>query len=243
MSFLSLEPLINKTISPHDHLYKVYEKDYTPNDYFLSGLKQLETLDSLLNIYFQKELKYFYSIADFACHYGRMLRCMRVALPNAELYAYDIDRPAVDFCAAQFGCIPVLTDWEPEKFEVSHQHDLVICVSLLTHTDKSFFSSALKLWERMLKPGGILLFTYLGERFLDDWTAGKLDHYGRVDPSVRKQKVDEFYKSGHAFSGYDTGYSYKKQYGIGFISQEAVENEVKMFRQLTQPRRRMDTVR
>lgn len=233
MSFLSLEPLINKTISPHDHLYKVYEKNYTPNEYFLSGIRQLETLDAILNEHAHEGLKDCKSIADFACHYGRLLRCLRAALPDAELSACDIDRDAIDFCASQFGCRPFRTGWYPWSLRAIGQHDLVVCISLLTHTHKNFLRRVLGLWERMLKPGGVLVFSFLGERYIDEWIAGKMEHYGPVSMAIRDKKVREFHKNGHTFCGYSTSYSFtKKKYGIGFLSQTVVENEISGFRRL-----------
>ena len=50
-SFLHLEPLINKTISPKDALYPVYKKDNAERNYFLSGLRQLAAFDHLLHKY------------------------------------------------------------------------------------------------------------------------------------------------------------------------------------------------
>jgi hypothetical protein len=101
--FSNLEPLINKTISSKDALYPVYKKDNAEQNYFLSGLRQLASFDQLLHRYSAKRLAECHSIVDFACHYGRVLRCLRAALPSGKLYACDIDREAVEFCVKEFG--------------------------------------------------------------------------------------------------------------------------------------------
>lgn len=227
ISFLYLEPLVNKTISPNDCLYPVYISKHSEREYFLSGLHQLGVIDALLHMHVQKKLTDCRSVADWACHYGRLLRCLRAALPNATLYACDIDQNAVNFCVSEFGCKPCLTGWSPEEHAIAEQLDLILCISLLTHTHKDFLPKLLNTWKKMLKPGGLLLFTYLGEDYIDQWTAGKLDHYGPADKTTMYEKVSEFKRLGHTFSGFITGYSDKREYGIGFMSQKIVENEVR----------------
>ena len=49
---------------------------------------------------------------------------------------------------------------------ITEQHDFIFCISLLTHTRKEFFTNAVRLWEKMLSPGGLLLFTFLGGKSL-----------------------------------------------------------------------------
>jgi SAM-dependent methyltransferase len=228
-SFLHLEPLINKTISPKDALYPVYKKDNTERNYFVSGLRQLASFDHLLHQYSGKRLPECRSIIDFACHYGRILRCLRAALPSGKLYACDIDREAVEFCVKEFGCLPLYGSWNLEDMITDNQHDFIFCISLLTHTRKEYFSKALKRWETMLQPGGLLLFTFLGEDYIDEWTSGRLDHYvpSPVDKVTLQSKVAEFQKFGHTFQGYTTGYSKTDDYGIGFLNKALIESELK----------------
>jgi len=234
LDFSNLEPLINKTISPKDALYPVYKKDNAEQNYFVSGLRQLASFDHLLHQYRGKRLAQCRSIVDFACHYGRVLRCLRAALPSGNLYACDIDREAVEFCVKEFGCLPLFGSWTIEDMITDNQHDFIFCISLLTHTRKEYFSKALKLWETMLQPGGLLLFTFLGENYIDRWISGQLDHYipTPVDKITVQSKVAEFEKFGHTFQGFTTGYSAGDDYGIGFLNRTLVESELKAHRTL-----------
>jgi hypothetical protein len=112
---------------------------------------------------------------------------------------------------------------------LGEQHDFIFCISLLTHTRKEYFSKALKLWETMLQRGGLLLFTFLGEDYIDEWISGQLDHYvpTPVDKITLQSKVAEFQKFGHTFQGFTTGYSTADDYGIGFLNRNVIENELR----------------
>jgi hypothetical protein len=55
-----------------------------------------------------------------------------------------------------------------------------------------------------------------------------MEHYGSVPQTVRDLKVSEFRQFGHAFWGYNTGYSNANEYGVGFLRTEVVVNEVTM---------------
>ena len=226
MTSPDLEARLSRVISPRDGLYPAYAAQFGPDEYFRSGLRDLGTIEGVLTARAGKRLNDCDSIADFACHYGRLLRCLRAALPDGVLYAYDIDADATAFCAREFGCIPLPTGWDPERVEVTARHDLVICLSLLTHTRLTFLRSVLALWERMLKPGGLLLFTYLGESYIDEWRAGRLDHYAQVSEAARKAAIRAFRRDGHAFCGGSTPYSPTGEYGIGFAREALVRAEV-----------------
>ena len=80
----------------------------------------------------------------------------------------------------------------------------------------------------MLSPGGLLLFTFLGEEFADKWIGGQLDHYAPapIDKSVVQARIAEFRESGHTFHGYRTPYSDAEEYGIGFLNKDLVQAEL-----------------
>ena len=225
-SFRGLESQVSRVISPRDRLYPVYVAQYGPDEYIRSGLQNLDALEHLLTAHAARHLRDCESVVDFACHYGRLLRCLRAALPDRTLYACDIDSDAVDFCAREFGCVPLVTDWDPGRVEVTVEHDLVICLSLVTHTRVTFLRAVLALWERMLKPGGLLFFTFLGEAYIDEWRAGRLDHYAEVTEAAREAAIRKFAQDGHAFCGLRTSYSATEEYGIGFVREALVRDAV-----------------
>lgn len=208
---------IDRTISPNDRLAPLYALD----DYIASGLYQANQLDRWLQTYAGVRLEVVGSIADYACHYGRLIRALRVAAPQAKLYAYDIDPEAARFCAELVGAEPVVAGWEPERLAGTAAHDLIVCVSLATHTDARFLERLIALWRTLLAPGGLLVFTYLSERFIPKWLAGKLDHYASVEPATKAAQAAAFKSAGHCFASNPTAYG-GGGYGIGFISDRSL---------------------
>ena len=213
--FSHLESVVKTVISPKDALYPVYERDHNERNYFVSGLRQLGAFDFLLYKYSGKRLAECESILDFACHYGRVLRCLRATLPNGKLYACDIDREAVDFCAERVRLFTSL--WQLERRRYEHRRAArfyFLHFASFTHTRKEFLSHAVTLWEKMLSPGGLLLFRIFRGRAADKWIGGQLDHYAPapIDRSVVQERITEFRESGHTFHGYRTPYSNAEEY-------------------------------
>jgi SAM-dependent methyltransferase len=134
-------------------------------------------------------------LLDFGCGYGRILRQLRAAFPDAQLAACDILRDAVDFCAATFGAEPIYAADDPGETELDGTFDLIWLGSLFTHLNAPRWRSLLDLLERVLEPEGLLVFTTQG-RFVRDQIAGRRwqDAYGRpiwVNWGVSEDQLDE----------------------------------------------------
>lgn len=226
VSFTSRLAELDRTISPHDSLFNVYVTRGSAEQYFVSALEQVQLLDRLLSVHCGRSITTVDSIADYACHYGRLLRALRAFRPEADLYAYDIDPDAVAFCARRFGARSRVIGWDVGGAVSAERHDLLICASLITHTDCDFFIRVLGLWRRMLAPGGLLCFTYLGSAWIERWRCGELDHYGQVDPAERERRIEDFRRDGHVLAGFGTLYSASGEYGVGFIDEPIVRREV-----------------
>lgn len=224
---------LDTTVSPDDYMYKAYERFAGAREYFMSGLRQMVELDELLRAA-GRPLAEVRSVVDYACHYGRLTRCLRAQLPKARIVAADISVPAIRFCAETFGCEPLHVAWEPEKQAagVEPEHDLVLSSSLLTHTPFHFLPRVLTLWERMLVVGGSMVFTYRGERFVQPWLEGALDHEAPIALEVRREQVEVFRRHGHAFA------SLAGDYGMGFVGDAFLGEAIGRF-----PSLRLVTVR
>lgn len=225
MSFTNLIASISTTIHPNDALAPVYRTQHGLSAYFSSALLQVEVLDALMRTHLGKPITETAAIADFACHYGRLLRALRIATPLTPLIACDIDQTALEFCEKEFGARPFLTDWAPAQAGEPPIADLIVCISLLTHTRYEFFVDVLRLWEKMLAPGGMMVFTFLGSSFVTAWQDGQLGHYGPATPGDIARSSAQFLETGHAFHSYTTPYS-PTEYGIGFLHADVIEREV-----------------
>ena len=139
---------------------------------------------------------------------------MRVTSPDRAAVCEDISR-------AQ----PVHTGFRPDEDALPTGIDLVVCVSLLTHTRLEHWRRTLRAWFRMIEPGGHLVFTYLSKSFTERWLAGELEHYGTYTDDQRRAAVAELERTGHAFVGLDTTYSKDPEYGVAFATRETVVRE------------------
>jgi SAM-dependent methyltransferase len=104
-------------------------------------------------------------ILDLPSGYGRVLRYMRAAWPNAEIVAMEVRAGAPEFCAAAFGARPVRSAnplWTVDG--VGDDFDLVWSGSLLTHFDSDAWIPTLRYFRDRLRPGGATIFTTHGER-------------------------------------------------------------------------------
>ncbi len=224
MAFIDRIDAVNRVIHPSDSLAPVYGANYGMDEYFRSALRQVDALEVLAGMHMGKSLTKVNAIADFACHYGRLVRALRIALPTTQILACDIDNEAISFCAREFKAQPFYTAWSEEPPYVP-QVEMLVCISLLTHTRKTYFEYVLNLWARMIPPGGLVVFTYLGDRFISAWEAGEMAHYGPATADDNVRVARDFRANGHAFHGYRTPYS-ETEYGVGFLSDETVKASV-----------------
>ena len=178
---------VNRTVSPHDVIFSTGNA-VRPDWYFQSAADQLVEVDACLREHDHPGLAGSRAVADFASHYGRMTRVLRAALPHAAVYACDIDPVAVRFCAQELGAFPVVTGWQPDEKLLPSDLDAIVCVSLLTHTPLEHWRRTLRAWGRMLRPGGVVAFTYLSEQHLTPWLAGEMEHYGAYPPETRARR-------------------------------------------------------
>jgi CBS domain-containing protein/SAM-dependent methyltransferase len=150
------------------------------------------------------------SILDFPCGYGRVLRVLKAAFPDAELGAGDLERDGVDFCATVLGATPIYSDPDPGKVEIPRRFDLIWCGSLLTHFAADRWDGFLALLRDALTPNGLLVFTTHGPR--DDRT---LRRFGMTGDQIRDMQAD-FEAEGFAYADYE----HVSGWGIALATEE-----------------------
>lgn len=111
----------------------------------------------------------FERILDLPCGHGRVMRGLKAAFPEAELTACDVDRGGVDFCASQFGAVPVYSDPDPSKIALEGNFDLIWVGSLLTHLDAERCVEFLEMFRERLGDGGLLIFSSHGRNAAKRW--------------------------------------------------------------------------
>jgi SAM-dependent methyltransferase len=172
---------------PHDRVIQSppadreleFIRDIAPQDgmnmsgrerYYRLGLAALAYIRLALQVAGAREPR---NILDLPSGYGRVLRMLKAAFPDAGLTAGDIDRAAVDFCVETFGAIPAYSTEDPSDLRLAGDYDLIWCGSLLTHLDVEGWRRFLPWFERHLGEGGILVFTTHGRLHADEVRSGR----------------------------------------------------------------------
>lgn len=187
-------------ISPNDLMYK-----NDPDYYFWKGRNAINCIRIAL-LTAGKESPT--TLLDLPCGHGRVLRMLKAAFPNASITACDIDKDGVDFCARVFGATPVYSNRHPSEIDVGGPFDLIWCGSLLTHLGVEGWTGFLKLFDSLLAPDGMLLFSTHGPHFAQLLRDKRKTLGLRPDAiSILLQEYDS-----HGFGYHD--YSYGSNYGI-----------------------------
>ena len=148
------------------------------------------------------------SVLDLPCGHGRILRALRAEFPDARIVACDINREYVDFCAAAFDAIPVYASEDPRETQLEERFDLIWCGSLLTHVDAALWTAFLQLFESLLEPGGVLVFSTSGRFAADRARAGKAP--GLTEEEAQAMLRD-YEHSGFGYGRYsDEGRDYRR---------------------------------
>lgn len=187
------DPLIgvNRTIAVGDEMLHGNEIHY-----FDVGASALHVIETAL-IAARRPKSTIKNILDLPCGHGRVMRFLRQAFPDAQLTACDLNRSGVEFCATTFGALPVVSCAAIDEIPLQGEFDLIWCGSLLTHLSEEKCAAFLRLFQRILGHGGLLVFTMHGRHYVREVAAGKIPH-GVTAPQLAA-----------LFSGYhQRGFSY-----------------------------------
>jgi SAM-dependent methyltransferase len=186
-------------ISPHDSMFQVSNR----NHYFSAGQSALCCIKVALLIAEKTNVR---RILDIPCGYGRVLRTLKAAFPEANVTGCDIEQNAVDFCAHTFGATPVYSHERPDQIVMSGDFDLIWCGSLLTHLEADRWPGFLSLFRSLLAPGGVVVFTTHG-RFVAERLRSKLFTYG-LPPEVIPDLLEAFDRNCFAYNDYPAQVNY-----------------------------------
>jgi 2-polyprenyl-3-methyl-5-hydroxy-6-metoxy-1,4-benzoquinol methylase len=115
------------------------------------------------------DIRTFTSILDFGCGCGRVIR-QWVEL-DAAVHGCDYNRRSVEWCRRHlaFASFDVNALSPPLPYG-DGQFDLVYALSVFTHLPEPLLFAWVREMERVLKPGGVLIISTHGERYLGELT-------------------------------------------------------------------------
>ncbi|NJO70796.1 MAG: methyltransferase [Oscillatoriales cyanobacterium RM1_1_9] len=139
--------------------------DRTLLNYFTLGRAIFNGLEQIVRWHFG-EFSQIDRFLDFACGYGRLTRFLIQALSPEKIWVSDIYREAVEFQAAYFGVQGFHSASQPENYHLNQTFDCILAGSFFSHMPERTFTPWMQTLYELLTPGGILIFSVLGEEIL-----------------------------------------------------------------------------
>jgi len=192
---------------------RIFSEDrmYTGNGehYFRVGLSAIHCIDEALRRAATDSPR---RILGMPCGGGRVLRFLVARFPKSKFTACDVDRKLVDFCAREFGANPVYSQSNFDEVTFAEPFDLIWCGSLVTHLNRDGIVSLWKLFDRHLRPGGLVVFTTHG-----DYVAERIPRR-EFDYLLTKEQTDRiglpYAEAGYGFEAYEG----LKDWGVSLTS-------------------------
>ena len=139
-------------------------------------------------------------ILDLPCGHGRVMRHLKATFPQAQITACDLNRGAVDFCAQTFGALPFYSKVNVDQIALPGNYDLIWSGSLLTHLRPGPCADFVRLFNSLINPDGLIVFTLHG-RWVDRSLATNRYTYGLKSHDVTAL-LAEYYQTGFGYADY-----------------------------------------
>lgn len=141
-------------IHPDDQMW-----ESGPDWYWSVGESGLRCVLGALSLSWQADTR---RILDLPCGHGRVTRHLRAAFPDQQIFACDLDHGGVDFCAEEFGAMPVHSKAELTEVGLPEALDVIWIGSLFTHIDEARTTRWLHYLSDHLAPQGVIVASFHG---------------------------------------------------------------------------------
>lgn len=115
----------------------------------------------------QFPLKRDMRVLDFGAGWGRIALFLLKELDRSNLYTVDPAPKAVEW-QSRLGCQSILSNPLPPIPDIQGKRfDVIYSYSVFSHLSETYFTHWMRYFSKILKPGGIIVFTTRGRRWLD----------------------------------------------------------------------------
>jgi SAM-dependent methyltransferase len=169
------------------------------------------------------------SILDLPCGHGRVMRALKAAFPESELFGCDLDRDGVNFCADTFDATPLFSNADFKSLNFGRRFDLIWVGSLITHLPADAVMDFFRFILRHLSEEGVAVVSSHGAYVTGRIVASLLqggEAYG-VDNVSGWRMVDDFFVSGFGYADYPTTDFSVQHYGVSLASSRWVGKAVR----------------
>ncbi len=118
------------------------------------------------------------SILDFGCGCGRVIRHLAPLAPRARLHGTDYNAALVRWCRRELAGAEFSTNGlAPPTRHADGTFDLVYAFSVFTHLTEPLQHAWMAELCRILRPGGLLIITTHGDRYVETFNASDRARY------------------------------------------------------------------
>jgi SAM-dependent methyltransferase len=185
--------------------------------YFKVGLSAISCINEALE---GAGLPTVRTILDLPCGSGRVLRFLAQRFPEAEITACELEHEPVEFCVQTFGARPAYSSLNLDEVSLGEKFNLIWCGSLVTHLNEAGITALLRLFQRHLETGGLMIFTTHG-----DFVARRLPTRD-FDYGLAEEQIDvignDYPTTGYGFADYPG----EKDYGVSLTAPEWIRARV-----------------
>ncbi len=170
-------------VMPPDYLmYEAYGLDY--ESYYNDGKATAKWLSEMVNPWISPNK--VNSIFDWGCGPGRILRHLPEYFPNAKISGCDYNPSTVKWINVHFTAFDIKRNQiNPPISLDGNTVDFAFGISIFTHLSEAGHTAWLAEIARILRPGGIFLFTTHGDVFQKRLTNYELKEYKNNKLTIR----------------------------------------------------------
>jgi SAM-dependent methyltransferase len=174
-------------VLPSDYLiYECFQINY--RKFFSDSIRSAEWLAGLFGKYTAAEGK---KILDWGCGPGRIIRYLPLFLPkDCELTGTDYNKRSIEWCKENLpGIIFNQNSTDPPLPFRDDYFDIIYGLSVFTHLSEELHYEWFNELFRLLKPGGIIVFTTQGDNFRVKLTGKELEKFNRGELVTRGNSI------------------------------------------------------